>query len=171
MRWPWPWQSAPVEHRSSYTDQVVAAILQSASGGGVRPPLATAAVESAAQMYAAALASCSISGPAVVTRALDASWRANVASELVRRGQCVYIIGADPVDGFHLAPVSHWDVYGGADPPWTYRVERGPSTTTLGHVRRRVDSASAVAGRPRAPMGGHLSALACERHRQSRGLD
>ena len=152
----WPWQSAPVEHRSSYTDQVVAAILQSASGGGVRPPLATAALESAAQMYAAALASCSISGPSVVTRALDASWRANVASELVRRGQCVYIIGADPVDGFHLAPVSHWDVHGGPRPSsWVYRCElAGPSGTAwethsaaaVLHLRWLVDHARPWAG-------------------------
>ena len=129
MRWPWR-QSVPVEHRSSYTDQVVTAILAAASGGGVRPALATAALESAATLYAAALASCSISGPSVVTRALDASWRANVASELIRRGQCVYIVGADPVDGLTLRVASSFDVYGSADPPYRYRVERsGPSST------------------------------------------
>ena len=31
----WPWRRPIVEHRSSLTDQVVTAILQSASGGGV----------------------------------------------------------------------------------------------------------------------------------------
>ena len=30
----WPWQSAPVEHRSSLTDQVITAILAAATGGG-----------------------------------------------------------------------------------------------------------------------------------------
>ena len=144
----WPWSAVPVEHRSSYTDQVVTAILQSASGGGVRPALATAALESCASLYASALASCSISGAPVVTRALDASWRASVASALIRHGQALYIIGADPVDGLSLSPASSFDVYGSADPPWVYRVSRaGPSTTTwqtyssesVLHIRWQVD--------------------------------
>ena len=126
----WPWRRPIVEHRSSLTDQVVTAILQSASGGGVRPALATAALESCATLYASALAACEITGPPSVTRALHASWRASVAGELVRRGQCVFVIGADPVDGLELRAAAHFDIYGGADPPWTYRVERaGPSST------------------------------------------
>ena len=127
----WPWQSAPVEHRSSLTDQVISALLQSASGGGARPALATAALEQCATLYASALASCSISGPATVTRALTADWRASVAASLIRSGQCVYIIGADPVDGLTLAPVGHWDVHGGPRPSsWVYRGElSGPSGT------------------------------------------
>ena len=40
----WPWQRPIVEHRS-YTDAVVTAILQSASGGGLGTALATAALE------------------------------------------------------------------------------------------------------------------------------
>ena len=151
----WPWQRPAVEHRSSYTDAVVTAILHSASGGGVRPALATAALETAAQLYASALAACTISGPSSVTQALDATWRSAAAAELIRRGQCVYIVGADPVDGLDLRPASSFDVYGGADPPWTYRVERaGPSTTiwqTYGsesvlHLRWLVDHARPWAG-------------------------
>ena len=135
----WPWKSAPVEHRaSSYTDQVVTAILQAASGGGARPALATAALESAATLYAGALASCAISGPSSITRAFDATWRAATAAELIRRGQCVYIIGADPVSGLSLAPAASWDVHGGPNPAsWvlsrpalsgTVRDERGKPT-------------------------------------------
>ena len=151
----WPWQSAPVEHRSSYTDQVVTAILQSASGGGARPALATAALESCATLYASALAACAVSGPSVVTRALDASWRAASASALIRHGQAVYIVGADPVDGLELRAASSFELYGGADPPWVYRVERaGPSSTrwhTYGggsilHLRWLVDHARPWAG-------------------------
>ena len=106
-------------------------------------------------MYASALASCSISGPSVVTRALDASWRVAVASELIRRGQCVYIVGADPVAGLELRAASSFELYGGADPPYTYRVERaGPSSTrwdTYGggsilHLRWQVDPARPWAG-------------------------
>ena len=128
----WPWQAAPVEHRSSsLTDQVVSAILQSATGGGAsRPALATAALEACAALYASSLASCSISGPATVIGALDATWRASTGSALLRRGKAVYIVGADPVDGLALRPATSFEMYGGADPPWIYRIERaGPSST------------------------------------------
>ena len=92
----WPWQSAPVEHRSSLTDQVITAILAAATGGGARPALATAALESCATLYASAVSACTVSGPSSVTRALTADWRASVASSLIRSGQALYIIGADP---------------------------------------------------------------------------
>ena len=152
----WPWQRPPVEHRSSYTDQVVAAILASASGGGVRPALATAALESCATLYASALASCAVSGPATITKALTASWRGAVASELVRHGQALYLIDADPSSGLALAPVSHWDVHGGPDvASWFYRCAMaGPSATAwrtrsaggVLHLRWLVDPARPWAG-------------------------
>ena len=153
MRWPW---QRPVEHRSSLTDQVVTAMLASASGGGTRPASATAALESAATLYASALSSCSISGPSVVTRALDATWRAAAAASLIRTGQTVFIIAADPVDGLLLEPVGHWDVYGGPNPAsWYYRVERaGPSGTAWAthpagsvlHLRWQTDPARPWSG-------------------------
>ena len=149
--------SAPVEHRSSsYTDQVVTAILQSASGGGVRPALATAALEAVATLYSSALSACAVSGPKSITRALDASWRASVASALVRTGQALYVIGADPVSGLSLAPVSHWDVHGGPErATWLYRCElAGPSSTAwrtrsagaVLHLRWLIDNARPWAG-------------------------
>ena len=152
----WPWQRPAVEHRSSYTDQIVTAILQSASGGGVRPALATAALETVATLYAAALSACEVSGPSAVTRALDATWRASVASSLVRHGQALYLIDADPSAGLALKTVSHWDVYGGPDvASWFYRCElAGPSTTAwrtrsagaVLHLRWLVDAARPWAG-------------------------
>ena len=153
----WPWQSAPVEHRSSIADQVVTAILQSASGGGgVRPALATAALESAASLYASALAACEVRGPSSVTRAIDASWRASVAASLIRRGQALFTIGADPASGLTLTPASSWDVHGGPWPAsWYYRVQlAGPSGTawethtaaSLLHLRWQVDPARPWAG-------------------------
>ena len=152
----WPWRRPAVEHRSSYTDQVVTAILQSATAGGVRPALATAALEACASMYASALAACEVSGPSAVTRALDATWRASVASSLVRHGQALYLIDADPSAGLALAPVSHWDVHGGPDvASWWYRCAlSGPSTTAWRtrsaggclHLRWLVDPARPWAG-------------------------
>ena len=152
----WPWQRPAVEHRSSYTDAVVTAILQSASGGGVRTALATAALETCATLYASALASCAVSGPSSVTRALTAEWRAAVASGLVRNGQALYLIDADPSAGLALAPVSHWDVHGGPErASWLYRCQMaGPSTTAwrtrsagaVLHLRWLVDNARPWAG-------------------------
>ena len=65
---------------------VVTAILQSASGGGVRTALATAALETCATLYASALSSCSISGPSSVTRALtaDLAWGGRVEPDSAR---------------------------------------------------------------------------------------
>ena len=152
----WPWERPIVEHRSSYTDAVVTAILQSASGGGVRTALATGALETCATLYASALASCAVSGPKSITRALDASWRASVAAGLVRNGQALYLIDADPSAGLALAPVSHWDVHGGPDvASWFYRCElSGPSSTAWRtrsaggclHLRWLVDNARPWAG-------------------------
>ena len=152
----WPWQRLAVEHRSSYTDAVVTAILQSASGGGLRTALATAALESCGTLYASALASCAVSGPSSVTRALTAEWRASVASGLVRNGQALYLIDADPSAGLALAPVGHWDVHGGPDvASWLYRCQMaGPSATAwrtrsaggVLHLRWLVDPARPWAG-------------------------
>ena len=152
----WPWQSAPVEHRSSLTDQVVAAIMHSASGGGARPALATAALESCATLYASAFSACTISGPASVTRVLSAAWRASVASALIRTGQTLYVVGADPVSGLTLAPAASWDVHGGPRASsWVYRVQlSGPSGTvwethtaaSVLHLRWQTDPARPWSG-------------------------
>ena len=106
----WPWQSVPVEHRSSYTDQVVTAILAAASGGGVRPALTTAAVETcSARCTPAALSSMrGVSGPASRHAGIDRRlarerWRA----ELVRRGQVrLHHRGRSVSDGLDVARVA-----------------------------------------------------------------
>ena len=169
----WPWQRPVVEHRSSLTDQVVTAILASASGGGVRPALATSALESCATLYASALSSCSISGPPSVVRAFDSTWRATTAAALIRTGQCVYIVGADPASGLALEPVGHWDVMGGpASSSWIYRCERaGPSGTAWEtHPAAGLLHLRWIDHGPRATMARDLSATARGRYRQSCGL-
>ena len=152
----WPWQRPIVEHRSAYTDQVVSALTLAASGGGARPALATAALETCATLYASALSSCSISGPSSVVAAFDATWRAAVASSLIRTGQAVYIIEASPGAGLALEPAASWDVMGGPRvSSWAYRVElAGPTATTwrtlpagaVLHLRWQVDPARPWAG-------------------------
>ena len=65
------------------------------------------------------------------TRAASSAVCSDRAGASIRSGQALYIIGADPVSGLSLAPVSHWDVHGGPRPSsWSYRVElAGPSGT------------------------------------------
>ena len=153
----WPWSPAVVEHRSSsLADQVVLAIIAAATGGGSRAAVATAALESCATLYASALSACAVSGPSSVVAALDATWRASMTASLIRNGQALYVIGADPVSGLHLAPCSHWDVLGGPRPStWSYRCElSGPSGTAwethpaggVLHLRWQVDPARPWAG-------------------------
>ena len=155
-RWRWPWRAAPVEHRSSYTDQVVTAILAAASGGGVRPALATAAVESCATL---------VRERAVGVRGVGASeCHAGIDRRLARVGG----VGAhsprsssSTSSGPIRSTVSRcgrrrsFDVYGTPDPPWVYRISRsGPSTTTwqtyssesVLHLRWLVDHARPWAG-------------------------
>lgn len=128
----WPWQREPEIRSSNYTDSILSSLLSNATGGGAKTALATAALGQCAALYGAALASCELSGPSHVVRALGASWRASVASELVRHGQTMYLIDADPARGLALQPVASWDAYGGPDPStWAYRIERaGPSSTS-----------------------------------------
>ena len=128
----WPWQREPEIRSANYTDGILNSLLANATGGGAKTALATAALGQCAALYGAALASCELSGPSHVTRALGASWRASVASELVRHGQTMYLIDADPARGLALLPVASWDAYGGPDPAsWAYRIERaGPSSTS-----------------------------------------
>ena len=102
---------------------------------------------------------------------MSADWRAAAASSLIRSGQAVYIIGADPVSGLSLAPAGHWDVHGGPNPAsWVYRCElSGPSGTAwetrvsgeVLHLRWLTDPARPWAGvspLQRAADSGSLSA-------------
>ena len=79
-----------------------------------------------------------------------------MASALIRAGQCVYIIRADPVSGLILEPASTWDVSGGPRvSSWRYRCEQvGPTATSwrtvsaagVLHVRWLTDPARPWAG-------------------------
>ena len=135
------------------------AILQSASGGGVRPALATAAARIVRDVVRqSALSACEVSGPSTVTRALTASWRGGGGvgawSGTGKRSIC---IDADPSSGLALAPVSHWDVHGGwerGELGLPLRSMAGPSTTAwrtrsagaVLHLRWLVDPARPWAG-------------------------
>ena len=119
------------------------------------------------QLYGAALASCELSGPDHVTRALGASWRASVAEELVRHGQTMYLIDADPAWGLALLPVASsgtrtavrtrraWDVSNRAGGAIVNELANGTGGRCI---------ASSVAHGPGATLGGNRSTSACGRY-------
>ena len=116
------------EVRESYTDQVVARLIASASGASGGSLLAV--VETAARLWAAGLASATVSP---VNRALSAvtpSVLANIGRSLCRRGESVHLID---VSGGRVRLIScaSWTVSGSDDPAsWRYRTTlSGPSST------------------------------------------
>ena len=125
VKWPW---SRPEVRSSSYTDQVVARLIASASGASGGSLLAV--VETAARLWAAGLASATVSP---VNRALSAvtpSVLANIGRSLCRRGESVHLID---VSGGRVRLIScaSWTVSGSDDPAsWRYRTTlSGPSST------------------------------------------
>ena len=141
---------------------------RAATGGGARPALATAALRIMRDVVRVGVVGVhGCRGRRSVTRALTADWRTSVASSLIRSGQALYIIGADPVSGLSLAPVSHWDVHGGPA-----AVELVLPRRAGGAIRYRLGDPSRPAevlqlrwvGRPRAAVGGCLAAPARGRY-------
>ncbi|MDE0201597.1 MAG: hypothetical protein OXK73_04090 [Rhodospirillaceae bacterium] len=123
MRWPWQWGREA--RQSSYTDQLVNALVAHAQGTSTTDAHATAALESCAALYAAAFTRARLE-PMVA--AATPAFLALVARTLIRRGELVADI---QTDGGMVAfvPAGTHEVRGLADEAtWTYRVHRyGPS--------------------------------------------
>ena len=140
MRWPWS------EKRSApYTDAVVAAIIARAGGGAAARVGTTGAVEAAASLMGRAFASAKLTPeiPAVSPAVLGMMGR-----EIVRRGECLFMIDVD-AGGLRLTPATAWDIVGGVQPEtWAYRLDlAGPSSDAqhiapyagVVHIRPYVD--------------------------------
>ena len=116
------------EVRESYTDQVIARIMASASGASGGSLLAV--VETAARLWAAGLASASVSPVNRALSAVSPSFLSNVGRSLCRRGESVHLID---VSGGRVRLIScaSWTVSGSDDPAsWRYRTTlSGPSST------------------------------------------
>ena len=129
----WFQRQAPtptVERReSSYTDALVASILQSASGQSFAAPAATGALEASASIVARCFAAADVQGPEHLTRALTPAVMSMIGRALIRSGEIVFAVSTDG-GKFSLLPCSSFDVTGNAYPAsWKYRLSlSGPGT-------------------------------------------
>ena len=127
MKWPW---SRPEIRSSSYTDLVVQARIDSASGttSSVR---AIAALEVASGLWARSLAAASVEPASAALAGLTASVLSDIGTQLCRHGEVLYALS---VEGGRvvLHPVGAFDVRGDYDPrTWIYQVtQSGPTSTT-----------------------------------------
>ena len=130
----WPFRGRTEHRQAPYVDAIVRAILDSAEGesssGGARTGdvLATSAVETACQLYAAAFAAADVEGARAAR--FGAAERSDLARALIRRGAAVYLL--DTEGGMiRFIRAATWDVIGGYRPQsWSYRVDLpGPSVT------------------------------------------
>ena len=144
IRWPW---SKSEKRESSYTDEIVARILDRAAASTPGDPAATWALECASNLYARAFAAARITGER--TERITPSMLAQIARSLIRRGESLHLIELrrGRVD---FLPAGTWDVRGeGGEESWRYRLDIfGPSGSSMRfassaqvlHVRYAVDA-------------------------------
>lgn len=126
----WPWRRRPETRSAPYSDAILSALVEQASGSTGADPAATAALEGAAGLLGRVLSTARVSGPPDVQRALNGAILRLLGRELIRRGSALLMIDMDR-DGVMLSPAATWDVSGDFDPAtWRFRVDRiGPSNT------------------------------------------
>ena len=148
----WPWSRPEVRH--SYTDQIIAQLLASASGVGSGGALA--AIETAARWWGSGLASATIKPSNIALAAITPTILDSIGRNLCRVGESLFMI--DVRQGkVSLTPCGQWTVHGNDDPAsWIYRVTlSGPDSTRMItlpaasclHVRYAASAARPWAGR------------------------
>lgn len=158
----WPFRKTEDRQASAagggtYTDAIVQAILSTTDGNRAAVPAVTAALETAAALYASAFASARVMGTTIITPAL----LANIGRSLIRHGEALYVmVGAGRA--LELIRAHSWDITGGYMPStWRYhaslpapsaseRVMRVPAGQVI-HVRYSEDAARPWVGVP--PLG------------------
>ena len=124
----WPWSRPEVRH--SYTDQIIAQLLASASGAGGGGALA--ALEAAARIWGSGLASASVKPDDLSLRAITPTILDSIGRNLCRVGESLFMI--DVRQGkVSLTPCAQWTVHGNDDPAsWIYRLTlSGPDSTRM----------------------------------------
>lgn len=142
----------PERRDTGYTDAVIAHILASNANGAQVAATATAALEACAGLIGRAFAGAAIGGRDAVAAAIDAPLLALMGRALIRRGEAVFYIEVDTIEGLALRPASNWSITGGNNPEsWRYEITlAGPSDTvtvtnvnpaSVVHLRYAVDAA------------------------------
>ena len=144
MKWPW---SKPEKRASSFTDEIVARILDRASASTPGDPGALWALECAANFYSRAFAAAKVSGDRA--ERISPSMLALMGRNLIRRGEGLHLIETRRGEVDFL-PAGGWDIRGGAsEESWRYRLDIfGPSGSSMRfassaqvlHVRYAVDA-------------------------------
>ena len=150
MKWPW---SRPEVRSSSFTDQVIARIMASASGatdGG-----ALAVIETCARWWGSGLASATVKPDNLALRSVTPGVLDSIGRNLCRSGESLHTISIRN-GRVALTPASAWEVHGSDDPTsWRYTVTlTGPDTTRI--VKLAADSVVHVryAPPPNRPWAG-----------------
>ena len=129
----WPF-SKRVEKRqdgTSYTDVVTRALVAAATGEEQGTAAGTAALETAASLYARCFSMATIAPASVNTAALTPAVLSNIAREMVTRGESMYKIRVAG-ERVRVYPVGSWDIRGADDPEqWQVRVDTsGPTSSS-----------------------------------------
>ena len=137
-------QASPEKRHTSgsYTDTVVSALLQAASGSVSADPSTLGALEVCAGAWARAFASAIVEPRTAVSAAVTPGVLATIGRHLIRRGQSMHLIEVSDVGDVDLIDVGHWDTRGGVSrSSWFVRADlHGPDTT----LTRTVPYAGAV---------------------------
>ena len=126
-------QTGPEKRSSSgsYTDAVVTALLQAASGSVSADPSTLGALEVCAGAWSRAFASATVQPQTAISAAVSPSALATIGRGLIRRGQTMHLIDVGVDGGVELLDVGHWDTRGHASrSSWFVRADlHGPDTT------------------------------------------
>ena len=127
MRWPWKSE----ERSDSYTDNLVAYLLASASGKTIAAPSATGALESCAGLVSRCFSAIEVTAPPHALGALGPGTLGQIGRALIRSGEIVYCLDVQGGE-LLLLPCESWDVGGASHTStWTYRLSLGGPDRTM----------------------------------------
>ena len=129
MRWPFG-NKLETRDDSSYTDTLIAVLLNRAQGKTLAVPAAVGALEACAGVVGRGFMSAEVKGRTILTDALTPSTLTLIGRSLLRRGELVMLIDTEG-GKLRLLPAETHDVTGGPMPEtWEYRLTlAGPSRT------------------------------------------
>ena len=127
------------DKRQLFTDEVINNAVSIASNTSIQNASRTAALEIAVGLWGRAFAGANIIPDTLATRLLTPLVLCEVGRQLIRRGECLFMINATR-QGLNLIPVGSWNIEGNYMPDsWVYRLDLyGPSKT--GTVKVGADS-------------------------------